>query len=129
MTVPVVEVRGVAAARIVGDSAALQRVLRNLGDNAARHARHTVAIALSIQDGWAQLYVDDDGPGIPESERRRVFDRFVRLDEARTRAGGGSGLGLAIVAEIVTAHGGAASITDSSLGGARLGVRLPLAPD
>ncbi|HET8658167.1 MAG TPA: ATP-binding protein [Micromonosporaceae bacterium] len=117
---------GVSAARVDGDPAALRRVLRNLGENAARHARSRVAFALSEWDGWAQLHVDDDGPGVPVADRSRVFERFVRLDEARTRTGGGSGLGLAIVAEIVGAHGGTAVAADAPLGGARMTVRLPL---
>jgi len=119
---------GVSAARVEGDPAALRRVLHNLGDNAARHARSRVAFALSEQDGWAQLHVDDDGPGVPAADRSRIFERFVRLDEARTRTGGGSGLGLAIVAEVVTAHGGAVVVADAPLGGARMTVRLPLSP-
>ena len=121
-----VDAGGVSAARVDGDAAALRRVLRNLGDNAARHARGRVALALSEEDGHVVLRVDDDGPGVPAGERGRVFDRFVRLDEARARDGGGSGLGLAIVAEIVAAHGGAVEMTESPLGGARVTVRLPL---
>jgi signal transduction histidine kinase len=72
-----------------------------------------------------QLDVDDDGPGIPADDRQRVFERFVRLDDARARDRGGSGLGLAIVAEVVSAHGGAITISDSGLGGARVQVRFP----
>ena len=71
------------------------------------------------------MHIDDDGAGIPEQERRRVFERFVRLDDARSRDAGGTGLGLAIVAEIVTAHGGVVTIGDSPLGGARIEVVLP----
>jgi signal transduction histidine kinase len=71
--------------------------------------------------------VDDDGPGIPEQDRARVFERFVRLDEARGRESGGVGLGLAIVAELVREHGGTVVATDGPLGGARFEVRLPLA--
>lgn len=119
---------GVSAARVDGDPAALRRVLHNLGDNAARHARGRVAYTLAERDGFAELSVDDDGPGVPAADRLRVFDRFVRLDDARARTGGGSGLGLAIVAEIVAAHGGTVAIQDSPLGGARVCVRLPLAP-
>jgi signal transduction histidine kinase len=76
-------------------------------------------------DGDVRLTVDDDGPGIPESERERVLQRFVRLDDARSRDDGGSGLGLAIVDEIVRAHGGSVSISRSALGGARIEVTLP----
>ena len=117
----------VSAARVNGDPATLRRMLRNLGDNATRHARERVAFALAERNGHAELCVDDDGPGVPTVEWTRVFERFVRLDNARARATGGSGLGLAIVAEIVAAHGGRAAVTDSSLGGARVMVRLPLA--
>jgi signal transduction histidine kinase len=122
---PTVDTRGLAAARIDGDPAALRRVLRNLGDNAARHARSRIAVAVSEQDGWAELMVDDDGPGVPLADRDRVFERFVRLDCGRARADGGSGLGLAIVAEVVAAHGGTVALGDSPLGGARITVRLP----
>ncbi len=71
------------------------------------------------------LTVDDDGAGVPPGERERVFERFVRLDEARARDDGGSGLGLAIVREIVRAHGGDASLGESALGGALFVVTLP----
>jgi signal transduction histidine kinase len=111
---------------VSGDEPALRRVLRNLGDNAARHARHRIAFALAEDGGWAVLHVDDDGPGVPADERTRVFERFVRLDSARARSDGGAGLGLSIVAEIVAAHGGTAVVEESPLGGARITVRLPL---
>jgi signal transduction histidine kinase len=123
-----VDARGVTAVRVEGDPAALRRVLHNLGGNAARHARRTVRFELSGREGWAQLHVDDDGPGVAEEDRTRAFDRFVRLDDSRARLAGGSGLGLAIVAEIVDAHGGSVVIEDSPLGGARLTVRLRSRP-
>jgi signal transduction histidine kinase len=116
---------GVGAARVNGDIDALRRVLRNLGDNAARHAKSRIAIGLADRDGTTVLTVDDDGPGIPESERERVLKRFVRLDEARSRDDGGSGLGLAIVDEVTRAHHGSMSISQSPLGGARVQVSLP----
>jgi len=72
--------------------------------------------------------VEDDGSGIPEADRERVLDRFVRLDESRSRDTGGSGLGLAIVREVTKAHGGSVTVCSSeSLGGARFEVRLPAA--
>jgi len=121
-----VDTTAVSAGRVAGDETQLRRVLRNLADNAARHARTTIAFALTeTPSGVACFYIDDDGAGIPEQERRRVFERFVRLDDARSRDAGGTGLGLAIVAEIVTAHGGAVTIGDSPLGGARIEVVLP----
>lgn len=119
----------VSAGRVLGDEAALRRVLRNLTDNAVRHAATTIALRLGAVEGAVVLDVDDDGPGIPPDERDRVRDRFVRLDEARGRDAGGAGLGLAIVDELVTAHGGTLQITASPLGGARVTVRLPSADE
>ncbi len=108
-----------------GESVA--RVVRNLLDNAATHASSRVRVALREEPGpvWT-LTVEDDGPGIAEADRARVFDRFARLDEARTRHHGGTGLGLAIVRELVAAHGGSVSISQSPLGGAAFLVRVPL---
>ncbi|MGH9229361.1 MAG: sensor histidine kinase [Acidimicrobiales bacterium] len=120
-----VDTTRVSAGRVGGDRAALWRALRNLGDNAVRHANSQVTFALGEQDGAVVLDLDDDGPGIPAADRQRVFERFVRLDNARARDAGGSGLGLAIVAEVVGAHRGTISIGDSGLGGARFEVRLP----
>jgi signal transduction histidine kinase len=121
-----VDSSGVGAGRVRGDLTALAQVIRNLADNAARHANSDVVVGVrGGDDGWVTLVVEDDGAGIPESERERVFERFVRLDEARDRDAGGSGLGLAIVREIVTAHGGSVTVSTSALGGARFVVRLP----
>jgi signal transduction histidine kinase len=120
-----VDATAVGAARVLGDADALGRVLRNLGDNAARHATSRVDVGLVDRGNDVLLTVEDDGPGIPESERARVLQRFVRLDAARSRDDGGSGLGLAIVDEVVRAHGGWVSITESALGGARVAVTLP----
>jgi signal transduction histidine kinase len=124
-----VDTTAVSAGRVDGDAAGLRRVLRNLGDNAARHAAGQLALAVAEDDGQVVLAVDDDGPGIPEADRERVFERFVRLDDARARDDGGSGLGLAIVAELVAAHGGTVAAAPSPLGGARLRVTLPRLAD
>jgi signal transduction histidine kinase len=121
-----VDTSGVSAARVQGDVDALRRMMRNVGENAARHAVSRVDIVLAERGDEAVLTVDDDGPGIPESERARVLQRFVRLDEARSRDEGGSGLGLSIVDEVVRAHGGSVSIEQSPLGGARIQVTLPV---
>ncbi|MFD6327220.1 ATP-binding protein [Streptomyces sp. NPDC058442] len=128
-----IDARGVSAGRVRGDAEALRRVVRNLLDNARRHAAHHVRVRLDQHGDTVELTVSDDGTGIPEPDRLRVFERFTRLDEARSRDAGGSGLGLAIVGKVVTAHGGVAYAdqdpppTDGGLGGARLVVRLPSA--
>jgi signal transduction histidine kinase len=124
-----VDTAAVSAGRVDGDAAGLRRVLRNLGDNAARHAAGRLAFSLAERDGLVLLGVDDDGPGIPEADRERVFERFVRLDDARARDDGGSGLGLAIVAELARAHGGTVAVAPSPLGGARVQVTLPRLAD
>jgi signal transduction histidine kinase len=111
--------------RLTGDSAAVSRMIRNLVDNAVRHANSCVDIELTSQSGTATLSVSDDGPGIDPAERTRVFERFVRLDSDRARSGGGAGLGLAIVAEVVTAHGGTITVADRPGGGTRMIVTLP----
>jgi len=120
---------GIRASRVHGDVRMLGRVLRNAGDNAARHAHSTVAMSTSRTPGGIEICVDDDGPGIAPGDRSRVFERFVRLDAARARDHGGSGLGLAIVAEVVAAHGGRVAMADSPLGGAQLRITLPAAAD
>jgi signal transduction histidine kinase len=121
-----VDTRAVSAARCTGDERGLRRVVRNLADNARRHAATTVAFSLAEHDGQVDLLVDDDGPGIPPADRQRVLERFVRLDEGRGRTEGGAGLGLAIVREIVAGHGGRVDLTESPLGGTRVALHLPV---
>lgn len=120
----------------------LERLLVNLVDNAARYAKSSVTIATRRAGAWAELSVTDDGPGIPAADRERVFGRFARLDDARSRNGdeaGGAGLGLAIVRATARAHGGTAFLeaggpADAAAGGEpgtgpglRAVVRLPAA--
>lgn len=105
----------------------LIRMVRNLVDNAVRYANRIVAVEVQARDGWVVLTVDDDGPGIPESDRERVFERFTRLDASRTRTSGGVGIGLALVQRVVEAHGGRVVASESPLGGARFEVVLPRA--
>ncbi|MGJ6966277.1 sensor histidine kinase [Streptosporangium sp. G11] len=111
--------------RVTGDALDLGRVLVNLVDNALRHNSAPVVVELRAEGADAVLTVTDDGPGIPEADRERVFDRFTRLDSARSRDEGGAGLGLAIVRETVHAHGGAVHLEDARPG-LRAVVRLPL---
>jgi signal transduction histidine kinase len=120
-----VRTAGVSAGRVAGDERQLTQVVRNLVDNAQRHAATQVALALRHEGDELVLLVDDDGPGIAEADRERVFDRFTRIDEARGRASGGAGLGLAVVRRVVEHHGGTVTVADSDLGGARFVVRLP----
>lgn len=122
------DTRKVSGAQIVGDRAALERLVRNLIENAARYAITIIDITLSENDQRATLIIEDDGSGIAEGDRVRVFDRFTRLDEARDRDHGGTGLGLAIVAEIVERHGGTVEVDQSSAGGALFRVDLPRNP-
>ncbi|BDZ48030.1 hypothetical protein GCM10025867_02710 [Frondihabitans sucicola] len=122
----VVESSGVSAARLRGDPGLLSQVVRNLADNAARHAAGTVRFELHDEGTRVVLAVEDDGAGIEPDERERVFERFVRLDEARARESGGSGLGLAIVRGIVSGHGGTVRVTSGELSGARFEVILPV---
>jgi signal transduction histidine kinase len=123
-----VDTERVSAGRVLGDRERLDRLLHNLVDNAARHARSVVALSLETKGADVVLAIEDDGPGVPEPERERVFDRFVRLDSSRERDEGGSGLGLSIVREIAALHGGTVAIADARLGGARVEVRLPAGP-
>ncbi|AEV74871.1 signal transduction histidine kinase [Mycolicibacterium rhodesiae NBB3] len=115
--------------RVVGDPRALARLVRNLVDNATRHARSCIALQCRRVGDHAQIVIQDDGPGVPVAERARVFDRFVRLDSPRTRESGGAGLGLSIVAQIVETHRGRVTLDESPSGGARFVVELPLFVD
>ncbi|HEX4560102.1 MAG TPA: HAMP domain-containing sensor histidine kinase [Mycobacterium sp.] len=118
------------ATRLVGDVNGICRVLRNLLDNAVRHAKSRIEITVAARGDQVVLAVGDDGPGIPAADRLRVFDRFVRLDTDRSRMGGGTGLGLAIAAEIISAHNGAIVIDERPGGGTLVTVTLPAAePD
>jgi signal transduction histidine kinase len=124
-----VDTSGVQAARVMADPHQLGRVVRNLVENARRHARGLVRIAVGVEGSDAVLRVDDDGPGVPEEDRDRVFERFTRLDDSRTRSSGGAGLGLAIAAGVIARHGGTIECLTSAEGGARFEVRLPVAGD
>lgn len=114
-----------APVRIAGDATLLVRAVRNLIDNAVRHADERVSVVLGRDGAVSTIRVDDDGPGIDDADRDVVFGRFTRLDEARTRDDGGSGLGLAIAREVARAHGGDVTVGDSVLGGASFTLTVP----
>lgn len=125
-----VDVSDLSAGQVRGDREELRRVVRNLVDNACRHARHRVRIEIVDDGNEVELRVDDDGPGVPRVDRERIFERFTRRDDARSRDAGGAGLGLAIAREIAVTHGGSVEITESpALGGARFTLRLPSSED
>ena len=106
-------------------AAYLERMIANLVDNARRFAASTVEVSVWHDAGWSYASVRDDGPGVPMSERRRIFERFVRLDEARDRGEGGFGLGLAIVSDLCRFYGGTVDVADSHPG-AVFTLRFPL---
>jgi len=110
---------------MAGDRDQLARALRNLLDNAVRHAESRVSVSVHRVDGRAVVAVADDGAGIQPGDRERVFERFTRLDEARSAKEGGAGLGLAIVRDIVGRHGGTIRIEDGAPG-ARFVLELPI---
>ncbi|QQM40751.1 HAMP domain-containing sensor histidine kinase [Streptomyces liliifuscus] len=110
---------------VSGSRGQLTRVLGNLLDNAQRHTRTSVAVTVRRSGEWAVVAVADDGAGVPAAERERVFERFVRLDEARARDDGGAGLGLAIARDVAVRHGGSLTVRDAPTGGALFELRLP----
>jgi signal transduction histidine kinase len=112
---------------VLGDATGLSRVLANLVENAVRHAASRVDVSVAGVDSMVRVSVADDGPGIPDADRNRVFDRFTRLDAGRGRDSGGAGLGLAIVRDLVRAHGGSVALADAKPG-LRAEVTLPAAP-
>ncbi|QKW24313.1 HAMP domain-containing histidine kinase [Kitasatospora sp. NA04385] len=113
-------------ARVLGNRTWLTRMLTNLVDNAQRYADRRIEVQLAVEDDEVVLEVRDDGPGIPEPDRERVFERFTRLDDARSRELGGAGLGLAIARDLAEHHGGTLAAAEHPYG-ARLVARLPSA--
>lgn len=120
-----VDTGAVSAGRILGTPELVGRIVTHLLDNAARHSSARVEVGLTTDAGGVRLWVDDDGPGVPVDDRVRIFDRFTRLDDARSRDRGGAGLGLAVVAESVRSLGGRVEVEDAPIGGARFVVRWP----
>ena len=124
LAVPI-EASNVGAARLMGDRPALARMVRNLVDNAGRHASKRIDVSLSSSDGEINLTIDDDGDGVPDEDRERIFERFTRTDKSRSRDTGGVGLGLAVVRATARRHGGDVRCETAPSGGARFVVILP----
>ncbi|MEH0418455.1 sensor histidine kinase [Streptomyces sp. B21-083] len=121
-TVSTVEV----AVEVTGSRGQLGRLVANLLDNAQRHARSAVTVSVRREGARAVVEVADDGEGVPEADRERVFERFVRLDAARSRDDGGAGLGLAIARDVAVRHGGTLTVRETATGGALFELRLPV---
>lgn len=124
-----IDTHGVTGIKVRGERKSLGHLVRNLFDNAARHAASRVVVSTRLIGNASVLCVDDDGPGIPERDRARVFERFTRLSSSRSRDTGGAGLGLAVVQRIAEQHGARVRIDQSPQGGARLEVCFPSEPD
>lgn len=107
------------------DSKYMQRALSNLLLNAYKYAQQRVTVGYKEDDEFYAVWVEDDGPGIPEDKRNEVFSAFTRLDESRDRRSGGYGLGLAIVQQIARWHKGSVSISKSRWGGAKVKICWP----
>jgi heavy metal sensor kinase len=130
---PLAETRGLrvetdlAPATVRGDADRLGQVITNLVSNAIQYNRPggAVRVQLAVSDGWAVLSVEDSGQGIQDADRPHLFERFFRVDKARSRASGGHGLGLAICKSIVQAHGGAIGFQTEWERGSTFWVRLP----
>ena len=109
-----------------GDQRLLMRALGNLLRNANKYAEGWIAVTARQLPGRIEISVDDDGPGIPEDERERIFEPFYRLDRSRDRASGGFGLGLSIAWKAVALHGGSIRVGSSARGGASMTMVLPV---
>ncbi|MEV7969699.1 HAMP domain-containing sensor histidine kinase [Sphaerisporangium sp. NPDC088356] len=107
----------------------IARVITSLMANAERYACSMVQVQVCLDGGAAVLTVADDGEGVAEADRERIFEPFTRLDPARSRGRGGAGLGLTIARDIAMSHDGTLTVEESCTGGARFVLRLPLAPD
>jgi two-component system sensor histidine kinase VicK len=110
------------------DSQKIEQAVLILVDNAAKYGRPggTVTLASSVRSGELRISVEDDGPGIPKEELPRIFERFYRLDKARSRQLGGTGLGLPIAKTIVEAHGGRLEAVSHLGEGTKISLCLPL---
>jgi signal transduction histidine kinase len=124
------DVDAVERVAVTGSARDLSLLIRNLVDNALRHTPPggSIHVRLHNMDGTALLTVTDTGVGIPSRDLPRIFERFYRVDRARSRETGGTGLGLAIVKHVVENHGGAVEVRSELGRGSTFEVRLPAAP-
>ena len=120
-----IDASGVALVDVYGDEVRLRRAVSNIIENALRHASSGVSVEVSRDDHWAVVTVRDDGAGVPSEAAEMIFDRFARVDEARSESLGGTGLGLAIAREIAAAHGGTLELANPGEKGAVFEMRLP----
>lgn len=111
---------------VAGDAGRIGQIVRNLVDNAVAYSTGPVALRIAVTGDFAEVRVIDSGPGIPDGDKGRVFERFYRADTSRTRNSGGSGLGLSIAQALAVAHGGQLSVSDNPSGGAEFALSLPL---
>jgi len=123
-----ISVGGTVEQAVFGDRDLLMTALRNLIDNAIRYSPEdtTVGVGLRARDGLIQISVTDQGPGIAPDEQERIFERFYRIDAARSRHTGGTGLGLSIVKHVVANHGGEITLWSQPGQGSTFTVRLPM---
>ncbi len=119
------DLSGVTGVQVRGDRGGLARIVRNLVENAGRHASGNVTVRLWREGDWAHLSVADDGPGVPADRAERIFERFGRVDDARSADAGGTGLGLAIARDIAERHGGQLILENPGQRGAIFRVTLP----
>jgi signal transduction histidine kinase len=122
-----IDTHGVVPVQVTGDRSQLARAVGNLLDNAVRHARSRVTVTAEQVGGQVRVAVADDGPGIPDDDRAVVFERFTRLDDARSAGDGGAGLGLAIARDIAVRHGGELELASAAPAGARFVLTVPTA--
>jgi two-component system phosphate regulon sensor histidine kinase PhoR len=117
-------------ARALGDPDGVEQMVLNLVDNAVKYGRAggQVRVTAARADGWIDISVSDDGPGIESRHLPRLFERFYRVDPGRSASDGGSGLGLAIVKNLAESMGGRVSVTSEVARGTRFTIRLPAAP-
>lgn len=121
-----IDIQGDKGLVLSGNFGLLEQGLFNLLDNACSYApQGAITVRVQTQESWVELIVSDHGPGIPERDKDRIFERFYRVDKARSRESGGTGLGLAIVKHIAHAHHGFVSLETAEGKGSTFSIHLP----